>query len=146
MRDKIGLFGEDKNDKKLINDLLNWMEKNKVDYTNTFCHLMNIKISNNKDYDKREFHNWLFEWKKRLNFNNTSSKKYLDLMRSSNPLVIPRNYKVEEALKNASENNMELFDKLLMFLKNPYVDQKNIYTYQSLAPITEKKYQTYCGT
>jgi serine/tyrosine/threonine adenylyltransferase len=146
MRDKIGLFGEDKNDKKLIMDLLNWMEKNKVDYTNTFCHLMNIKISNNKDYDKREFHNWLFEWKKRLNFNNTSSKKYLDLMRSSNPLVIPRNYKVEEALKNASENNMELFDKLLMFLKNPYVDQKNIYTYQSLAPITEKKYQTYCGT
>ena len=27
MRDKLGLFGEDKNDKKLINDLFNWMEK-----------------------------------------------------------------------------------------------------------------------
>ena len=26
MRDKLGLFGEDKEDKKLINDLLNWME------------------------------------------------------------------------------------------------------------------------
>ncbi len=27
MRDKLGLFGEDKNDKKLIYDLFNWMEK-----------------------------------------------------------------------------------------------------------------------
>ncbi len=27
MRDKLGLFGEDKNDKKLINNLLDWMKK-----------------------------------------------------------------------------------------------------------------------
>ena len=33
MRDKLGLFGDNKDDKKLINDLLNWMEKNKTDYT-----------------------------------------------------------------------------------------------------------------
>ena len=39
MRDKLGLFGEDVNDKKLINNLLIWMENNKADYTNTFCHL-----------------------------------------------------------------------------------------------------------
>ena len=146
MRDKIGLFGKDKDDKKLIIDLLNWMKKDKADYTNTFCHLMNLKISNDKDYDKEEFHNWKNKWKKRLNLNNFSSKKYLGLMRANNPLVIPRNHKVEEALKAASENNIELFNKLLMILKNPYADQKNISEYQSLAPITEKKYQTYCGT
>jgi uncharacterized protein YdiU (UPF0061 family) len=46
MRDKLGLFGKDKNDLKLINDLLHWMELNKVDYTNTFCHLMNINFNN----------------------------------------------------------------------------------------------------
>ena len=41
MRDKLGLFGKSKDDKKLIDDLLTWMEKNKADYTNTFCYLMN---------------------------------------------------------------------------------------------------------
>lgn len=41
MRDKLGLFGEDKNDKKLILDLLDWMKINKADFTNTFCFLMN---------------------------------------------------------------------------------------------------------
>ncbi len=29
MRDKLGLFGKSKDDKKLIDDLLTWMEKKK---------------------------------------------------------------------------------------------------------------------
>ena len=37
MRDKLGLFGEDKEDKNLIFGLLTWMENNKADFTNTFC-------------------------------------------------------------------------------------------------------------
>jgi len=36
MRDKLGLFGEDKDDKHLIFELLTWMENNKADFTNTF--------------------------------------------------------------------------------------------------------------
>ena len=45
MRDKLGLFGVDEKDKYLILDLLTWMHQEKMDYTNTFCHLMNIKNS-----------------------------------------------------------------------------------------------------
>ena len=36
MRDKLGLFGEDVNDKKLINNIFIWMENNKVDYNKNF--------------------------------------------------------------------------------------------------------------
>ena len=32
MRDKLGLFGEDKNDKNLIKSLMDWMSNNKADY------------------------------------------------------------------------------------------------------------------
>jgi uncharacterized protein YdiU (UPF0061 family) len=67
MRDKLGLFGEDKNDKKLINDLLNWMEKNKADYTNTFCNLMDINAD--EIYKNNDFINWKNEWKKRSELN-----------------------------------------------------------------------------
>ena len=42
MRKKLGFIGNDENDDKLIKDLLNWMENNKADYTNTFCNLMGI--------------------------------------------------------------------------------------------------------
>ena len=145
MRDKLGLFGEDKEDKKLINDLFNWMEKNKVDYTNTFCHLMDIKIDD-KDYRDENFIEWLNRWKKRSKLNNPSKEKQIKLMKKTNPIVIPRNHKVEEALNEANKGNLEKMDKLNAILKNPYKNQNEIEEYQVPAPISEKKYQTFCGT
>ena len=51
MRKKLGLIGEKIKDEKLIMDLLTWMHKNKADYTNTFCFLMNQNIKKNKIYN-----------------------------------------------------------------------------------------------
>ena len=145
MRDKLGLFGEDISDKKLINDLFNWMEKNKVDYTNTFCHLMGVKINDN-EYKNDNFLEWSNEWKKRSGLNNSSKEKQIELMKKTNPIVIPRNHKVEEALTEADKGNLEKINKLIAILKNPYGDQKGIEEYQAPAPISNKKYQTFCGT
>jgi uncharacterized protein YdiU (UPF0061 family) len=144
MRDKLGLFGEHKDDKKLINDLLNWMEKNKADYTNTFCYLMNIKISNNNLYNDKDFINWSNVWKKRISINDSSKEKVLELMKKSNPIIIPRNHKVEEALKAANEDDLEIMNRLLSKLDNPYIEQKGIDDYQS--PSSDESYQTFCGT
>ena len=71
MRDKLGLFGEDKNDKNLINSLMDWMEKNKADYTNTFCYLMGVSI-NDKIYTDKSFNQWLNSWKARSSLNNST--------------------------------------------------------------------------
>jgi uncharacterized protein YdiU (UPF0061 family) len=145
MRDKLGLFGEDKNDRKLIDDLLNWMEKHKIDYTNTFCHLMEIKIDDNT-YKEEAFITWFEEWKKRSKLNNSSKEKQIELMKKNNPIVIPRNHKVEEALSEAYNGNLEKMNKLNNVLKNPYSNQKDIAEYQVPAPMTDEKYQTFCGT
>ena len=144
MRDKLGLFGEDKNDKKLINDLFNWMEKNKADYTNTFCHLMCIK--SDEVYKNVEFINWKNEWKKRSELNNSTKEKQIKLMKKNNPTVIPRNHKVEEALAEADKGSLDKMKKLLAILKNPYNNQNNIQEYQTPAPSNNEKYQTFCGT
>jgi serine/tyrosine/threonine adenylyltransferase len=145
MRDKLGLFGEVKNDKKLILDLLDWMKINKADFTNTFCYLMNIKLGKNKIYLNQEFTNWLELWHKRVNLNNLNNK-HLELMKSVNPIVIPRNHKVEEALKTASEGNIKRFNDFLKILQTPYENKSNILDFQNPAPITNEKYQTFCGT
>ena len=144
MRDKLGLFGHEMNDKVLIDDLLNWMEKNKADYTNTFCYLMNIKTNNDEIYNNKDFISWSNRWQKRTLINNNSKDKSLNLMKKSNPIVIPRNHKVEEALKAASENSLEPMNKLLSILSNPYETQSNIEDFQS--PSSDKEYQTFCGT
>jgi len=144
MRDKLGLFGEDKNDKKLINDLFNWMEKNKADYTNTFCNLMDI--NSDEIYKKNDFIDWKNEWKKRSELNNSTKEKQSKLMKSNNPIVIPRNHKVEEALAQADTGSLDKMKKLLAILKNPYDNQNNIGEYQAPAPSSNEKYQTFCGT
>ena len=144
IRDKLGLFGEEKNDKKLINDLFNWMEKNKADYTNTFCHLMGI--NSDEVYKNVEFINWKNEWKKRSELNNSTKEKQSKLMKSNNPIVIPRNHKVEEALDEANKGSLDKMKKLLAILKIPYNSQNNIEEYQAPAPLSNEKYQTFCGT
>ena len=144
MRDKLGLFGNDKNDQTLINKLLDWMKNNNADYTNTFCHLMGVKLDD-EIYKNDDFKDWYNEWQKRLKLNH-SSDKHLELMKKNNPLVIPRNHKVEEALTDADKGNLETMNKFLKVLIKPYSVQENIIEFQKPAPISDEKYQTFCGT
>ena len=145
MRDKLGLFGVDEKDKFLILDLLTWMHQKKVDYTNTFCHLMNENIKEKKNYEDKDFQNWKIRWNERLKTNNNTPEKYLKLMKNVNPLIIPRNHKVEEALQAADENNLKPITLLIEILKDPYSHKKNIHDYQ-IPSHSDEKYQTFCGT
>jgi len=146
MRDKLGLFGEDRDDKHLIFELLTWMENNKADFTNTFCNLMDIQSIKDPIYQNQEYLNWTAKWKKRLEKNNTEKEKYLELMRSVNPIFIPRNHKVEEALKDASENNLETLNQLLEVIKSPYKDNGMLIDYQRPMSNENGDYKTFCGT
>ena len=145
MRKKLGLLGTDNEDKFLIVDLLTWMHQNKVDYTNTFCHLMNLKEYDDKIYEDNNFRNWKKNWQERLKLNDNNPKKYIKLMRSVNPIVIPRNHKVERSLEKAYDNNFEPFIKLLEILKKPYTQQDNISEYLKMDS-SLKEYKTFCGT
>ena len=146
MRDKLGLFGEDKDDIHLIFELLTWMENNKADFTNTFCNLMDIQSIKDPIYQNQEYLNWTAKWKKRLEKNNTGKEKYLELMRSVNPIYIPRNHKVELALKSAYDQNYKDLIKLLDIVKKPYDQKNNFEEYMKPSPNTETNYKTYCGT
>ena len=146
MRDKLGLFGQDQKDQVLIIDLLTWMHKNKADYTNTFCFLMDENFQHNKIYDDENFLTWKERWKERLKLNNNTPEKYLNLMKSVNPLVIPRNHKVEEVLKSANNNDLSPLKNLIKVLEKPYEKTKENIDYQSPAPVSDKKYKTFCGT
>ena len=145
MKSKLGLIGDNKNDLKLINSLLNWMEKSKADYTNTFCYLMDMSIKD-EIYKDRNFIDWMNLWKKRSTLINSNKEKQTEIMRKVNPLVIPRNHKVEEALTEANKGNLNKMIDLLQVLKTPYDKHDKILEYQMPASISNKKYQTFCGT
>jgi uncharacterized protein YdiU (UPF0061 family) len=144
MRDKLGLFGEDKDDLKLINNLLNWMQSNQADYTNTFCYLMNINSIQDQIYNNKDFINWSKIWEKRILINGGTKQNSLELMKKNNPIIIPRNHKVEEVLEAANNNDLNPMNILLSILKKPYENQSNIENFQ--VPSNNENYQTFCGT
>ncbi len=146
MRKKLGLTGEEIKDEGLIVELLSWMHKNKADYTNTFCYLMNEKVLDEKIYTNQDFINWKKQWQERLKLHNNSKEKSLEIMGSVNPLVIPRNHIVEEALDAANKDDLNPILDLLRVLEKPYQKQETKNNYQAPGPITGEKYQTFCGT
>ena len=145
MRDKLGLFGLDNKDKFLILDLLTWMHEKKADYTNTFCNLMDLEPDENHLYNEKSFLDWKVRWKNRISKGNYSPEKCKKLMRDNNPLVIPRNHKIEDALEAAENNNLKPIKKILEILQKPYTEQMEIRDFQ-LPSKSNKEYQTYCGT
>ncbi len=140
MKKKLGLITDEVDDVILIQELLDTMEKNKLDYTNTFRDLMNDKVNNETLKIFKD------KWKIRIDKQNRSHEEVLTLMRNNNPVVIPRNHKVEESLKEAHKGNLVSFNNLLNALKDPYTERNNLALYQQPAPETDKKYKTFCGT
>ena len=145
MRKKLGLQGTHDKDKFLIVDLLTWMHQNKADYTNTFCYLMDLKEYDNDVYKDNDFQNWKKNWQERLKLNNNNLEKNINLMRTVNPLVIPRNNKVEKALEFAEKGDYSFLKKIITILKEPYELSQDKLDYQNPGP-QQKNYQTFCGT
>ena len=106
---------------------------------------MNIEIEKKKNYKDSNFQNWKKRWQERLNINNNTPEKNMKIMRSVNPLIIPRNQKVEEALEAAENDNFNSINQLIEVLKEPYSRGKNILEYQISSNYNEN-YQTFCGT
>ena len=121
MRKKLGIIGKNEHDKELIINLLKWMHEYKVDYTNTFCHLMGKLFFKNKVYENKKFIIWKKKWEKRRELNNNNLENSLEMMSKTNPLVIPRNHFVEEALNFATKNSdLSKIHNLIKIMENPY--------------------------
>jgi uncharacterized protein YdiU (UPF0061 family) len=71
-----------------------------------------------------------------------------EAMRSVNPIVIPRNHRVEEALAAASdEGDLAPFERLLDALRQPYAEAPERAQYAAPAPADVTAcYRTFCGT
>lgn len=146
MRSKLGLFSEEEKDESLIKDLLNMMNKYSADYTNTFRGLTLDKREDIEMFSTEEFNKWHELWQERLGRQSESKELVKELMKSSNPAIIPRNHRVEEALEAAVKGDYSVMDKLLEALLKPY-DYSKAYDYYSTLPKpTNSPYKTFCGT
>ncbi|RSK25871.1 YdiU family protein [Bacillus sp. HMF5848] len=147
MRAKLGLFDENPQDEALIEGFLSLMQKYKADYTNTFLALTFNDIEKTCLYGHEDFMKWYEEWETRVNQQDKPKSDFQQLMRDSNPAIIPRNHRVEEALEAAVEKgDFSVMKKLLKVLSDPYAHTSEQVEYATLPTPSNQPYRTFCGT
>jgi len=157
MRQKLGLAREAADDLALATDFLATMEGQGVDYTQAFRRLSDAAahVDPAADAGLQQLYKegaalnaWLPRWRARLESEAVDSAQRAAAMRAANPVYIPRNHKVEEALDAAVEHgNFAPFEKLLAVLTRPFDESKDLVAYAESAPEREYAcYRTFCGT
>ncbi|WP_371381298.1 YdiU family protein [Sporomusa aerivorans] len=147
MRSKLGIFNdEETHDDSLITGLLDAMQKYGADYTNTFRALTFDTPEETVLYGTAEFTQWFDLWQARLGRQRETITASHQLMKNSNPAVIPRNHRVEAALEAATQGDYNVMEKLLAVLANPYAHSREQAEYSTLPEPSSCPYRTFCGT
>lgn len=88
---------------------------------------------------------WLAEWQAAVGRDGVSAAQ-LAAMRAVNPVRIPRNHRVEEAIRRAHDGDFGPFHRLVDALAEPYAERPEFADLE-LAPLPhERVTQTFCGT
>lgn len=154
MRKKLGLLTREKNDEALIDRLLQLMQAYRADHANTFVRLtLEVAAAESDGLDGTDtlfsssaFKEWKAHWRARIKAQPRSRGEIAASMTSANPFIIPRNFRVEAALEEATLQNMHPFDTLLKALQRPFSHDPAHRLYQRLPEPSTEKYRTFCGT
>ncbi|MEL6562297.1 MAG: YdiU family protein [Bacteroidota bacterium] len=142
MRHKLGIVHADESDKSLIGDLLPLLANNQIDYTNFFTELRKDQISSKSLLENDQFISWKQRWQA-AHSRKEDELESLKLMERHNPVVIPRNHLVENALDSAVNGDYSTFDALLKDMQSPYGNRPEM---QLVPAGFDQRYQTFCGT
>ena len=146
MAAKLGFAEVVEGDSEFIALTLQNMANSKIDFT-VFFSVLTEAVELNYDTKIVQFFNnanaatqWLQTWRKRL---GSSS---LSLMKTANPIFIPRNHRVEEALAAANQDDLEPLRRLLKVLSNPFEKHEGDEELAFPPTPNEEVLQTFCGT
>lgn len=131
----------------LVQDALSLLANQQVDFTLFFRQLTLVANGASKDKllnlfaDSSSLELWLNQWNK-----TTGQHIHLSKMKAANPILIPRNHRVEQAIQAAYDGDFSPFHRLVDALDNPYVEQDQ-YSDLEIPPLPEEVVrETFCGT
>lgn len=127
----------------LVEDLLTLLEEHQVDHTSLFRSLSaaatgSAQRARDLFGDSTGFDDWLQRWLR--------LQPDAELMDQVNPLYIPRNHLVEEALASATDGDLGPLHALLNAVTRPYDERPGLERYAAPAPADFGAYRTFCGT
>ncbi len=152
MRSKLGLITEKEGDMELCTDLLKALERQNTDYTLLFRGLSDAALGDDRKIrillsNEDALDHWLTRWRSRLALESVDINQKIAMMNQTNPIYIPRNHKVEEALDAATwHQDFGPFEVLLELLSSPFERRPGYEIFEQPAPESFGPYRTFCGT
>jgi uncharacterized protein YdiU (UPF0061 family) len=144
MRAKLGLVDVEPDTlEPLISELLEQLQQSRVDHT-SFYRLLGRAARGDAEpvrglfIDLAAFDGWLSRWR--------ALGPDAEAMDRVNPVYIPRNHLVEEALNAATGGDLDPLKGLLSAVTAPYQERPGLERYAEPAPDDFGAYRTFCGT
>jgi uncharacterized protein YdiU (UPF0061 family) len=141
-RKKLGLFKKEKDDLKLVEELLTWMKDSRKDYTNTFRSLSNIK----ENFFDEAGKTWHKKYQERLIREPSNEIERKTMMDKINPRYVLRNYLAQEAIQTAEHGDLSALNLLIEVLQNPYTEDKKYDKFSEIPPEWAKKIEISCSS
>lgn len=148
LRAKLGLSAVHSDDDPadtgtVLDDLLILLRDNHIDFTSFFRALAR---STRGDHDAARglfpdlaaFDAWALRW--------AALQPDADAMDRVNPVYVPRNHLVEEALTAATDGDLGPVQQLLSAVSAPFEERASLQRYAEPAPDDFGRYRTFCGT
>jgi uncharacterized protein YdiU (UPF0061 family) len=137
MRGKLGLSADVEAGAvtPLVDELLLLLKESRVDYTSFF---RDLSLVAHGATGPAGFDDWISRWR--------ALGPDAESMDRANPIYIPRNHLVEEALSAATAGDLDPMQQLLAAVTEPYDERPGLERYASPAPEDFGTYQTFCGT
>jgi protein adenylyltransferase len=145
MRAKLGLPEgiDDAVSAPLVDGLLALLQESRVDYTSFFRQLGQAARGDTEParglfINLTAFDEWLARWR--------ALGPDAEAMDRVNPIYIPRNHLVEEALAAGTDGDLDPVERLLAAVTAPYDQRPGLERYAEPAPEDFGDYRTFCGT
>jgi len=151
MHAKLGLTEADELTGALVSDLLTLLHEQAVDYTSSF-RALSASLRGDAAHARALFAEparldaWADRWREQLAHERAAPDRVASAMDRVNPVYIPRNHHVEDALGAATAGDLEPFRRLLDVLAHPFDERPGLEAYAAPAPASRGPYRTFCGT
>lgn len=137
-----------------IHETFSALGTQRVDFTLFFRHLTRLAAGASSDSlislfdDPAAGERWLEGWREiaGVPVNAEAESSRVDAMRRVNPIFIPRNHRVEEAIEAANRGDYSFFERLNVILAQPFDEQPEHADFERPAKPDELVERTFCGT
>ena len=145
-KNKLGLMENRNTDEALVQELLNVMEVQKLDFTRTFRSLSNILKTNNSIKVDDSLKSWSQKFKERHDIEIADIDSRITQMNEMNPKFILRNYMLQNAIDQAEEGSYKEIDILMKLITKPYEENLEYERYSEESPEWAKSLGLSCSS